>query len=101
MAVLGEEGADADLSGGAGANTPGVADGASTIERSQYFVIFPTLSFSVASLCTSSFRSSTTPSMLGRHSSNPLVADSSASRREADAAEEVSSLRSMVSKRRS
>jgi hypothetical protein len=42
-----------DLGPGAGANTPGVADGPSTRERSMYLEIFPTSSFSVESLLTS------------------------------------------------
>jgi hypothetical protein len=98
MAALGDDGADDDLRTGAAANTPEVADSVSTIDRSQYFVIFLTSSFKVASLLTSIFRSSTTPSMLGRHSSNFLAADLTALRRVVDATVVESSLRSMVSK---
>jgi hypothetical protein len=99
MAALGDDSADDDLRTGAATNTTGVADDTSTIDRSEYFVIFLTSSFKVASLLTSIFRSSTTPSMLGRHSSNSLAADSSVSRRVVDAAVVESSLHSMVSKR--
>jgi hypothetical protein len=66
-ATLDDDGVDADLGAGAGLNTMGVVDDISTIEHSQYFVIFPTSSFRVASLLTSIFRSLMTPSMPGHH----------------------------------
>jgi hypothetical protein len=65
---------------GVDVNTPGVADKPSTMVRSQYLVIFLTSSFRVDSLFTSMRRSSRTPSMPGRHSSNTLSMDSKASR---------------------
>lgn len=99
MMALGDAGADADLGGGAGANTPGVVVRASTIEHSQYLEIFPTSSFRVASLFTSIRRSSTMPSMLGRHSSNTLVADSNVSRWVVEEVAVASSLRSRPSNR--
>jgi hypothetical protein len=51
--VLGDAGAEMDLVAGTVANTPGVTDGPSTMERSMYLEIFPTSSFRVASLLTS------------------------------------------------
>lgn len=81
-----------DLLAGVVTNTPGIADGPSTNERSMYLEIFPTSSLSVESLLTSRRRSSMTPSTPGRHSSNALDTDSKASRREEDDAVVESSL---------